>query len=164
MAIALKHLRQHVVELIPPAKYDVDTFVHAVGPYPDSKPAGVDNWGIKELKIIAPECAKVVSASLQSTLTLNSQPHQNLLNKHPLLGKASGGERTICITPTYCRALLRGNGEVFDWEAEYTGPFDQAGKNKSALFAAVLRSLFAEVHAWTDEEVVAAFNDFNKFF
>ena len=40
--------------------------------------------------------------------------------------------------------------------------YDTAGKGSSALLAGCKRSLFAEIGAHMEEEVIAVFNDFEK--
>ena len=60
--------------------------------------------------------------------------------------------------------MLRGTSTVPQWERDNAGNFDQAGTGKSALFAAVLRSVFVEIYMWTDDEIIGAFNDLEKFF
>jgi len=45
-----------------------------------------------------------------------------------------------------------------------TGPFDTAGKGKSALLAAAYRSIKAEVYGQTEDQVITVLHDFEKFF
>jgi len=62
------------------------------------------------------------------------------------------------------RHTLRGRDQVAVWEDAHTGPFDTAGKGKSALLAAAYRSIKAEVYGQTEDQVIAVFHDFEKFF
>ena len=89
---------------------------------------------------------------------------QNLINLNSMLGKPGGGSRTICKTPMLYRLSLRARGDVADWEELMTGEHDTAGKRKSALIAAANRNLKCEVYAFTKEQVIATFHDFEKFF
>ena len=58
---------------------------------------------------------------------------------------------------------LRGRKEVEEWEDENTGSFDTGRKGKSALIAAAYRNLEAEVYSYTEEQVIALFQDMAKF-
>lgn len=50
------------------------------------------------------------------------------------------------------------------WKDSNTGPFDTAGKGKSALLAAACRNIKAEVYGQTEDQVIAVFHDFENFF
>jgi len=62
------------------------------------------------------------------------------------------------------RHTLRVREQVGIWEDNNTGSFDTAGKGKSALLAAAYRSIKAEVYGQTEDQVIAVFHDFEKFF
>ena len=66
--------------------------------------------------------------------------------------------------PMLYRHTLRGREQVAEWENINTCPFDTAGKGKSALLAAAYRSIKAEVYSQTEDQVIAVFHDFEKFF
>jgi len=81
-----------------------------------------------------------------------------------MLGKLGEGSRAIRKTPVLYRMSLSGGHEVEELEDDYTGPFDTAGKCKSALMAAAYRSIEAEVYNYTEEQVIGVFHDMAKFF
>ena len=49
------------------------------------------------------------------------------------------------------------------WAEQFHAPFDQAGKGKSALGAALSRNIYAEVDELLSPEVISIFNDFKSF-
>jgi len=93
-----------------------------------------------------------------------AQPIQNLIHLNAILGKPSGGTRTVCKTPMLYRIILRSRNTVVEWEDQMTGDFDTSGKGKSALIATAYRGLQAEVYKYTEEQVIGVFHDFEKFF
>ncbi len=91
-------------------------------------------------------------------------PHQLLLNLNACLGKPSGGVRTICKSPMWYRVVCRTDETVTKWELEHTADFDTAGKGKSALIAAAVRNVKAEVYVVFDEVTATFFNEIKKCF
>ena len=83
-----------------------------------------------------------------------------------MLGKPSGGARTICKTPTLYRVANLVTNRVQQWESHVSPscPFDKAKKRSSALDAAFNRGLEAEVAFWLGQHFCSALNDFHKFF
>jgi hypothetical protein len=62
------------------------------------------------------------------------------------------------------RMLLRVDGEIREWELANKASYDSANVGSSALLAALVRNLRAEVAHWLGEFSLAVFNDFEKFF
>lgn len=93
-----------------------------------------------------------------------AQPIQSLINLNPLVGKPSGGTRTVCKTPMTYRISLRARGDVAEWEEQMEQPYDTSGKGKSALIAAAYRGLQAEIYNYTEEQYIGVFHDFGKIF
>ena len=79
------------------------------------------------------------------------------------LGKASGGERTIALTPMmyalWCKTRKAG---VRQWQQDKALPSNTAKKGSSALKAAAARSLTAEIAYILNKSVGAALFDFKK--
>ncbi len=75
--------------------------------------------------------------------------HQLLLNLNAVLGKKDGC-RTVSKTPMLWRMLCKCDTEVKQWEAKEAGDFDTAVRGSSALSAAILRNLLAEVAVLLD--------------
>jgi len=105
-----------------------------------------------------------MSDAIEKPLKKMAQPIQNLINLNAILGKPSGGTRTVCKTPMIYRITLRSRNTVAEWEDLMTGDFDTSGKGKSALIAAAYRGLQAEIYKYTEEQVIGVFHDFEKFF
>ena len=59
---------------------------------------------------------------------------------------------------------LRTNNTVPQWEADNKQPYDTASKGASALTAALVRNVRAEIAAWLGLHSAAVFNDYHKFF
>jgi len=96
---------------------------------------GIDVWTSTALKKLPPEGKELMSDAMQKPLKKIAQPIQNLINLNAMLGKPSGGTRTVCKTPMLYRITLRSRNEVAHWEEEHMGEYDTAGKGKSALIA-----------------------------
>lgn len=125
---------------------------------------GIDAWTSTAPKALPKEGKELMSNAMEKTLKKRAQPIQNLINLNAILGKPSGGTRTVCKTPMAYRITLRSRNEVALWEEDNTGDFDTAGKGKSALIAAAYRGLQAETYKYTEEQVIGVFHDFEKIF
>ncbi len=90
-------------------------------------------------------------------------PHQQLLNVNSLLGKKEGC-RTISKTPMVWRMIGKCDTVVKNWESLEAGSFDTAVKDSSALSAACLRNLMAEIAVLLGFITVGLLNDFMMFF
>lgn len=119
---------------------------------------GIDMWLPSELRALPDFLKQLIASSISYSFKKAVQPIQNLTNLQAMLGKPGGGSRTISKTPVLYRMSLRGRHEVEEWEEDYTGDFDTAGKGKSALLAAAYRSLEAEVYNYTEEQVIGVFS------
>jgi hypothetical protein len=86
------------------------------------------------------------------------------INLMALLGKPTGGERTIGMTPMFYRVWCRCRNEVAKWEQEHAAQQDLAKKGSCALQAAVKRLLVAEVAQLLGLHSIAAMWDMEKLF
>ena len=166
IGVILKELRQHILDnpsCLPPT-FTLQTLDNSLrGYFKDS--LGIDFWGPTDLKAIPPFCREPLAAAVDFSLQSVAQPIQTLINLNPLLGKPSGGFRTICKTPILSyRLAVRSFNRVEKWETDVPAVFDQAGKGRSALAAALDRDVFTEVYLTLGYIVAAAFHDFHKFF
>ena len=125
---------------------------------------GSDLWGLTELKKLPSVLSKKFSKILNKSVIDIASPHQLLLNLNACLGKPNGDSRTITKTPMLYRMVMRANDEIRQWELENKEPFDTATIGSSALIAALLRNLKAEIAANLGKFSIAVFNDFEKFF
>jgi len=125
---------------------------------------GIDAWSPNELKGI-PAVGKVaIAGAMQQSLRTLAWPHQQLISLNPCLGKPSGGCRTICKTPMLYRMVCRSDDKVKKWEVQNTQTYDAATPGSSALTAALLRNLRAEVAGWLGKFSGTILNDYQKFF
>ena len=126
---------------------------------------GTDCWTADELKampqLVIDDLANVFSSCFNSA----ANPHQNLLCLNACLGKPSGGVRTISKTPMLYRMVSRC---IFDkvvaWEEANVQSYDAAARGSSSLQASLYRNLLSEVAYYNEEEILAIFNDYDKFF
>ena len=81
-----------------------------------------------------------------------------------MLGKPSGGSRTVAKTPMWWRTMCKLDTYVENWDNEHIQSYDTAGKGKSVLVAAALRNVFAEVSVILGFQVGMVLNDIEKFF
>ena len=97
-----------------------------------------------------------------ATLTI---PAQDLLNVLCLLGKTSGGSRTIALMSSIYRIMMKMAGEeIREWDAAYSHHWDSAIAGFSSLRAAVLRALLCENGAARGEQVAHMLWDKKKFY
>ncbi len=104
-----------------------------------------------------------IADAIDAQLKACTVPHQQLLNVNAILGKEEGC-RTISKTPITWRMIGKCNTSISDWESAEAGSFDWAVKGQSALSAACLRNLVAEVAVILGFITGGLFNDFKKFF
>ena len=81
-------------------------FKAAMKSYPKHS-LGSDHWHPNELKYLPDFCISQMCDAYQDAYTKVVQPHQQLLNLDPMLGKPNKGFRTICKTPMWYRAQCR---------------------------------------------------------
>ena len=163
VARALIKLRAHTLKQTPPI-VTMDGFMHSVNTFKKNS-KGVDNWLATELK----ELPKCVASDLVSVLNISLQiavtPHQNLLSLNPCLGKPGNGVRTICKTPMIVRNLSRTIfGDVKKWEEDNLQTYDSAARGASALQAALLKNLMAEIAYWNNETTFCLLADYHTCF
>ena len=141
-----------------PEKFDT-----AVNTY-NKHTVGSDNWGKVELVNIPPIVKQPIVYSLNDALQRIALPYQLMLNLNPCLGTPNGESRTITKTPFLYRMLMRANTQTRQWEKDNAASFDSCRSGSSALQAALVRNLRAELGFWLGEHVASVFNDFEKFF
>ena len=67
-------------------------------------------------------------------------------------------------SPMLYRMAMRGLKGIRQWELEHTQAYDTAKTHSSALYAALIRGLKAEVAVRLNKIPAAIFNDFHQFF
>ena len=103
-------------------------------------------------------CRQEVADSIQQAFINLSWPHQQLVSLNMCLGKPNGGFRTICKSPMLYRMAMRGLKGIRQWEIEHTQMYDTAKTHPSALYAALIRGLKAEVAIRLNKIPIAIFN------
>ena len=97
------------------------------------------------------------------SLTSVAVPHQHCLNLNPCLGKPSGDRQTICKSPMMHRMTMRVDREIRGWKLDDLEDYDTARTGSSALHAALVRNLRAEVANWLGEHLAAVLTYLHKF-
>ena len=143
---------------------DIESFIHTIKTY-NKNSRGVDSWTCTELKQM-PKCVLSMFLNVINLTYQNAaNPHQSLISLNPLLGKPSGGTRTICLTPMLYRQTCRTQAfQIKHWEKEHVEDFDMARPGSSALNAALVRNVLAGVAMHEGLNTIAVFNDLMHFF
>ena len=162
MACALAALREYAKDE-PQMQFETQTFRKVIQSY--KKPTlGIDLRSLKELLCLPDAALNLITLALNKSMSQLVWPHQPMISLNPLLGKPGGGIRTICKTPMIYRMALRTNTAVPNGEIQNKQPYDSATRGSSALTAALVRNVRAEIASWLKMESAAIFNDYHKFF
>ena len=121
-------------------------------------------WTKTELAGLPNVCRYEFAQSINNSFQTLAWPHQQLLSLNPLLGKPTGGIRTICKTPMLYRIPMISRKSVPQWEAQNVRKYDTAYKGSSCLTAALKRNVIREVAGILNKPCTAVFNDFHKLF
>ena len=89
---------------------------------------------------------------------------QQFINLVALLLEPQGGTRPITLTPISYRVVCKHARSVQGWEDAIDTVHESAGKGKSALAAALIRNIIAQVTVWCGGFVAALLNDFEKLY
>lgn len=101
----------------------------------------------------------------KSSIANLAMPTSELLNLMVLLGKKSGGSRTIAILGSFYTLLMKlMQDNVTDWDAAKAGKWDTAFKGSFALRAQIQRALNIEVAFDHQQDVIVLLWDMNKLF
>ena len=118
----------------------------------------------QELALLPHVSSGAIVEALNAALHDFSMPHQLLLNLNPLLGKLSSKDkqecRTICKTIMLYRIMTLCDEQVDSWADKLIHEnfdYDTSGKNRSALKAALVRSVLAEIAYELGNHVAATF-------
>ncbi len=102
---------------------------------------GADDHDFGDIARLPDSGLWVLCAILRMCLANLALPQQALVNIMTLLGKKSGGSRTIAIMATVCRLQMRlMGGSIAAWDAEVAGPWDSAARGSSPLRAYLARA------------------------
>ena len=144
-------------------QFDPDTFKHVLKTY-SKETLGCDMWSRSELLGLPDIALKGISCSLDMSIANMVWPHRQLLSLSPCLGKPGGGVRTKCKTPMTYRMALGANATIALWEKNNMQTYDTATKGSSALTAALIRNVRAEIADWLNMLPATIFNDYRKLF
>ena len=146
-----------------PRLFNVDTLDLGLHRYKKNSLGG-DVWSATELRALPKVCRQEIADNIQQAFIHLSWPHQQLVSLNMCLGKPNGGYRTICKSPMIYRMAMRGLKGIRQWKIEHTQKYDTAKTHSSALYAALIRGLKAEVATRLNKIPAAIFNDFHHFF
>ena len=142
--------------------FDDKVFYDSITKYKKNS-LGSDLWSAKgDLANLPFIALGEISDALKDQAKSCVVPHQLLLNFNAILGKKDGC-RTISKTPMLWRMFCKCDTQVRQWEENQAGPFDKAVKGSSALSAALLRNLLAEIAVLLDYFAGGLFNDYMIF-
>ena len=122
---------------------------------------GVDIWTPTDLRNLPDSALQGIVDAMDLSHTELAWAHQCLVSLNALLGKPNGGVRTVTKTPVTYRMDMRADKSVQDWENRNNSPYDKATKGSSALSAALIRNVRAEVAHYNDDVSAAVFNDYD---
>ena len=140
-----------------------DSFINTCSKY-SSSGRGSDNTDPKTLASLPTIATIPICNAINGSLSAHVLPHQALLNLVALLLKPLGGTRPITLTPFTYRIICKHAFSVQHWEESTDTVHESAGKGKSALAAALIRNITAEVTVGCGGFVGALLNDFEKFY
>jgi len=120
-------------------------------------------WKTSELKALPDFCQGALARVIEISVNSLSWPHQFHLFLNPCLGKKEG-LRTIGLSPIIYSVWDRDQQETKNWELANTAEYDTCKSGSSALFAAIVRNVDAEIANWLDMHAGSILNDFKKFF
>lgn len=99
-----------------------------------------------------------------STHLTNSFSNIKFYLTYALYWVSQGGVRAIAKTPMIYRMLCRSTNSVKEWEEEFMTDYETATKGSSALVAALVRNVVAEVAVALGLIAAGVFNDYINFF
>ena len=151
----LRDFRKHAISQVDSSQRTPYNYKKAIHSYKKDTVGG-DSWKISTLQqmpdVIITGLAEVDKLSYE----LVAVPHQSLLSLGAVLGKPSGGIRTICKTGKLYIVSNLVSTSVTEWEQSISSlcKYDTARKGSNALDAALHRGLIAEVAFWLQEHFV----------
>ncbi len=126
---------------------------------------GVDDLEFDVIARLPDNGLRVLGVLLYDIFSTLALPVQALLNILALLGKKSGGARTIAIMPTIYRLALRiAGGEIRDWDVKVAAPCDSALRGSSSLRAPLGSPLGVELAQSQGKCVLHFLWDLRKFY
>lgn len=130
-------------EICPFTKQDFDEAIHSYKK--DTK--GIDCISCTGLKAF-PDCSRdSIAEALNKAKQSLASHYQLLVSLNALLGKPNGSVRTVGKTPVLYRMLITADKSVRQWEDNSKRDYDKASAKSSALLAALVRNVIAEVAA-----------------
>ena len=144
-----------------PRLFDVDILDQGLHRYKKNSLGG-DLWSATELIGLPKLCRQEIVDNIQQAFINLSWPQQQLVSPNMCLGKPNGGYRTICKSRMLYRMAMRGLQGIRQWEIEHTQMYDTAKTHSSALYAALIRGLKAEVANRLNKIPAAISNDFHQ--
>ena len=146
-----------------PLKYPPHRIKHALACYPAHKSQGVDAWDLRALSAI-PGFPLALAQFFQLVVSHGEWPDSFCTNLMALLGKPSGGLRTVAKTPMLYRVwCMVSKSAAQAWEDPLPA-WDVCRSGTSALEVGLTRLLRTEVATALGDPVSMCFWDMQKFF
>ena len=156
--------RKHALENVDLTPHTPENYKKAIKNY-GKDTQGVDMWKISDLKQLPDLLISNITDCCVKAVKHVALPHQTLISLNACLGKPSGDTRTVTKTPMLYRIMNKVmKPSITRWESQHNGTHNTCAKGISAIGAAAIRNLIAEIAHWLNFEVISAFNDLWKFY
>ncbi len=133
--------------------------------FPSKTAVGCDNVFFSDIASLPDVALIALSTCLRQCVSTLALPVQTLLQLMVLLGKKSGGSRTIAILTTFYRLLMRIlSGFITEWDLATAEHWDSALKGNSSLRAHIARALDIELANFEELFVLHCLWDMRKFY
>jgi len=133
--------------------------------FPSKTAVGLDNLFFTDIALLPDAALRSLGNTLKQCMATLALPIQVLMQLMVLLGKKSGGSRTIAILATFYRLLMRILAPaISEWDVNTAGPWDSALRGNSALRAHIARAADLELSDFEDLFIAHFLWDMRKFY
>lgn len=133
--------------------------------FPGKTAIGMDNIFFNDIAILPDNALVNLATLLRQCIAQLALPIQVLMQLMVLLGKKSGGSRTMAILSTLYRLLMRLlSADITDWDITYAGHWDSALKGNSSLRAHIARAMEIELADFEELFIIHFLWDMRKFY
>ena len=166
---AIKEARERHIDDAPEWASQVDlspsNIRKASATFPGNTAIGVDNMFFRDFGLMPDNALEAWGNLMRQCIGTLTLPVQTLTQVMTLLGKKSGGSRTIAILSTTYRLLMRIlSPYITEWDLQTAEHWDSALQGNSALRAHVARALDMELANFEDLFVLHFLWDMRKFY
>ena len=166
---AVKEVRriaeEHATDLAEQTDWHPNNIRRACRTFAGNTATGVDDIHLRTIAYLPDSALFQLAAVMRTAVAARCLPAQTLISLMSLLGKKSGGSRTIVTVSTFYRLLLRIlKPTLSEWDDKAAGFWDTAVKGSSALKAHLARALELEVAAIEGKKSLLFLWDLRKFY